>query len=140
MNVFHRPVMAEEILGYLLASPRRVITDCTLGDGGHTLRVLQETKTTFVVGMDIDEEAVETARNRLGSAFAGRFVAVKGDYRQLRSVLAELGIPRVDAALFDLGVSSRQVDVAERGFSYRGQGPLDMRMDQRATRRPGMSL
>ncbi len=136
MSVFHQPVMVDEILGYLLAIPRRVIADCTLGDGGHTLKILQETKTTFVVGMDIDEEALEAARARL-SSFAGRFVAVKGDYRQLKSVLAGLGVPRIDAALFDLGVSSRQVDVVERGFSYWGQGPLDMRMDQRSKKTAG---
>lgn len=129
-ETFHQPVMVPEVLKHLLSRPRRVIVDCTLGDGGHTAAILERTAETFVVGMDVDAEALKVARGRLGRAHPGRFVAVKGDYRELPTVLAKLGIPAVDGALFDLGVSSRQLDTPERGFSYWGEGPLDMRMDR----------
>jgi len=127
---FHEPVMAHEVAGYLTSRPRRVIADCTVGDGGHSWEVLSRTKDAFVVGMDVDSEAVAVAGSRLSSVFPGRFVVVEGDYRELPAVLAELGIPALGGALFDLGVSSRQLDNPERGFSYRGEGPLDMRMDR----------
>jgi 16S rRNA (cytosine1402-N4)-methyltransferase len=127
---FHEPVMVEEVMKYLLARPRKVIADCTLGDGGHTKVVLSRTSGTFVVGMDVDSEALMVAGQRLRESYPGRFVAVKGDYRELPTVLAKLGIPAIDGALFDLGVSSRQLDTLERGFSYWGEGPLDMRMNQ----------
>ena len=127
---FHEPVMVSEVMKHLLSRPRKVVADCTLGDGGHAEAVLQGTADTFVVGLDVDSQALEVARARLGRSHPGRFVAVKGDYRELPTVLARLGIPALDGALFDLGVSSRQLDTPERGFSYWGEGPLDMRMDQ----------
>lgn len=127
---YHEPVMVSEILRYFTSRPRRVVADCTLGDGGHAEAVLRATTETFVVGMDVDSDALEVARARLGQSFPGRFAAVKGDYRELPTVLAKLGIPAIDGALFDLGVSSRQLDTPERGFSYWGEGPLDMRMDR----------
>ncbi len=127
---FHQPVMVSEVMKHLLARPRSVIADCTLGDGGHAAAVLERAAETFVVGMDVDTDALEVARRRLGQAHPGRFVAVRGDYRELPTVLAKLGIPAIDGALYDLGVSSRQLDAPERGFSYWGEGPLDMRMDR----------
>ena len=127
---FHEPVMVSEVMKHLLGRPRKVVADCTLGDGGHAEAVLRGTAETFVVGMDVDSQALEVARARLGQLHPGRFVAVKGDYRELPTVLAKLGIPAIDGALFDLGVSSRQLDTPERGYSYWGEGPLDMRMNQ----------
>ncbi len=127
---FHEPVLVSEVLTHLLARPRKVIADCTLGDGGHSMAVLERTTETFVVGIDVDSEAVAVAGKRLRESHPGRFVARKGDYRELPTVLANLGIPAIDGALFDLGVSSRQLDTPERGFSYWGEGPLDMRMNQ----------
>lgn len=127
---FHEPVMVSEVLQHLSARPRSVVADCTLGDGGHSEAVLSSTKETFVVGMDVDSEALAVADVRMRESHPGRFVAVKGDYRELPTVLAKLGIPAIDGALFDLGVSSRQLDTLERGFSYWGEGPLDMRMNQ----------
>lgn len=127
---FHQPVMVSEIASHLISGPRRVIVDCTVGDGGHSFEFLSRSRDVFVVGTDVDSEAVEVARSRLGAAFPGRFVVVKGDYRELPAVLAKLGIPAIDGALFDLGVSSRQLDEPARGFSYWGEGPLDMRMNR----------
>jgi 16S rRNA (cytosine1402-N4)-methyltransferase len=130
MIEFHEPVMVSEVMRHLLSRPREVVVDCTVGDGGHSLEVLSRTKGTFVVGVDVDSEAVAVSRMRLGESFPGRFVVTKGDYRELPTVLAKLGIPAIDGALYDLGVSSRQLDAPERGFSYWGEGPLDMRMDR----------
>jgi len=129
-QVIHEPVMVKEVLSHFLARPRRVVVDCTLGDGGHAEAILRSTAETFLVGIDVDSEALEVARARLGRLFPGRFIAQRGDYRELPTVLAKLGIPAIDGALFDLGVSSRQLDTPERGFSYWGEGPLDMRMNQ----------
>lgn len=129
MSRFHEPVMVSQVMEYLLSRPREVVVDCTVGDGGHSSGILRRDKGVFVAGIDVDREAVATARARLGESYPGRFVVDKGDYRDLPAVLSRLGIPRIDGALYDLGVSSRQLDTPERGFSYRGEGPLDMRMD-----------
>ncbi len=129
MSDLHVPVMAREVLTFFLQSPRTVVVDCTLGEGGHSHLILSEMKEVYVLGIDVDEEALFWARNRL-SRFRGRFSGIKGDYRKLGEVLAKAGVPRIDGALFDLGVSSRHLDLAERGFSFRETGPLDMRMDR----------
>ncbi|HHY75214.1 MAG TPA: 16S rRNA (cytosine(1402)-N(4))-methyltransferase RsmH [Firmicutes bacterium] len=126
---FHRPVMAPETIGCLLQVRPSIHLDCTLGDGGHALEILRRSPETFVIGFDVDREALSVAEERLSREFKGRFLALKADYRRLPEVLAEIGIPMVDTVLYDLGVSSRQLDTPERGFSYWGDGPLDMRMD-----------
>ncbi|HHX27765.1 MAG: 16S rRNA (cytosine(1402)-N(4))-methyltransferase RsmH [Bacillota bacterium] len=129
---FHRPVMVFETMSYLLPDSPSIHLDCTLGDGGHALEVLRRSRETFVLGFDVDSEALSVAGERLANEFGGRFLAVKADYRRLPEALAEIGVPRVDTILYDLGVSSRQLDTPERGFSYWGEGPLDMRMDPEA--------
>jgi 16S rRNA (cytosine1402-N4)-methyltransferase len=126
---FHRPVMVLETMSHLLQDRPSIHLDCTLGDGGHALEVLRRSPETFVIGFDVDGEALSVAKERLDREFGGRFLALKADYRRLPEVLAGLGVPRVDTVLYDLGVSSRQLDSPERGFSYWGDGPLDMRMD-----------
>lgn len=129
MEGFHQPVMVEETMSYLLQDRPSIHIDCTLGDGGHALEALRRSPKTFVIGFDVDGEAISVAEKRLEPEFGGRFLALKADYRRLPEVLATLGVPRVDTILYDLGVSSRQLDSPERGFSYWGDGPLDMRMD-----------
>ncbi len=129
-QVLHEPVMVTEVMSHLLAREREVIVDCTAGDGGHSRAVLQRTGGTFVVAIDVDSEAVATAKERLRRSSPGRALVLKGDYRELSKTLAVLGVPRVDGALLDLGVSSRQMDTAERGFTYWGKAPLDMRMNR----------
>jgi len=130
MTSYHEPVMVSEVMSYLLGSRREILVDCTAGDGGHTLQVLKRTRDTYVLALDVDKDAVSTVERRLGREYSGRFRVQKGDYRELGQVLGKVGIPRVDGCLFDLGVSSRQVDTLERGFTYWGNAPLDMRMNQ----------
>ncbi|HHY16769.1 MAG TPA: 16S rRNA (cytosine(1402)-N(4))-methyltransferase RsmH [Firmicutes bacterium] len=133
----HEPVMVEEVLFYILERTRNVVVDCTLGDGGHSWEILSRSPGAFVLGIDVDDEALAVSDKRLGSKFRGRVKVAKGDYRELPCVLARLGVPRISGVLFDLGVSSRQIDKAERGFSYWGKAPLDMRMNPAAPRTAG---
>ena len=124
----HEPVLADEVVSLLNVEPGGVFVDCTLGLGGHTRRMLAA-GAARVIGIDRDRQALEAAREGLAAA-RDRVEFVHDDYRQLVSVLAALGISGVQGVLADLGVSSMQLDEAARGFSFRQQGPLDMRMDQ----------
>lgn len=126
---YHEPVMVSEVVSFVLEVQRNVVFDCTVGDGGHSLEILRNSPYTFVFGIDVDNEAVLTAQSRIDEEFCGRFKAFKWDYRQLERLLSKLSVSRISAALFDLGVSSRQLDRYERGFSYRTDAPLDMRMN-----------
>lgn len=119
--------MPDETAALLNINPRGVYLDCTLGGGGHAEAILDRLAGGRLVGIDRDAEAIAAAGARL--AGRGGFTAVKGNFHDARAVLGALGIVRIDGALMDLGVSSRQLDTAGRGFSYRLDGPLDMRMD-----------
>ncbi|MGO8876304.1 MAG: 16S rRNA (cytosine(1402)-N(4))-methyltransferase RsmH [Acidimicrobiales bacterium] len=125
----HLPVMVGEVVELLTATPGGVILDATVGGGGHAAAVLAASSTHRLVGLDRDPEAVAAARAML-SPFGARAVVVHARFDRLAEVLAEIasGEP-VSGGLFDLGVSSRQFDEAGRGFSYRFDAPLDMRMD-----------
>ncbi|MEX2271709.1 MAG: 16S rRNA (cytosine(1402)-N(4))-methyltransferase RsmH [Vicinamibacterales bacterium] len=123
----HAPVLTSETVAFLNPSRGGTFVDCTIGLGGHTAALL-EAGATRVIGLDRDPRAIELARERL-SAWGDRVVLVHADYRGLSKVLADHGVGPIDGALADLGVSSMQLDEAERGFSFRGDGPLDMRMD-----------
>ncbi len=118
-----------ELLGPALQGPDPVYVDGTLGMGGHAEGVLAAFPRTRLVGIDRDQEALALAGERL-AAYADRITLVHAVYDEFAQVVDALGIPSVDAALFDLGVSSLQLDEAERGFAYRVDAPLDMRMDQ----------
>ena len=124
----HEPVMVAETIGLLAPSRGGLFVDCTVGLGGHT-RALLEAGASKVLGLDRDPEALRVARTRL-EAFGDRVELVHGDYRQLGQVLDDRGVAGVDGALADLGVSSMQLDAEGRGFSFRRDEPLDMRMDQ----------
>ncbi|CAN5439552.1 16S rRNA (cytosine(1402)-N(4))-methyltransferase RsmH [soil metagenome] len=131
----HTPVLLERVVDLIapaLTSPGAIFVDGTLGMGGHTERMLRCCPQARAIGIDRDAQALELASERL-SAFGGRFTGVHGVYDELPDILADLGIPRAHAVLFDLGVSSLQLDEAERGFAYRIDAPLDMRMDQQQT-------
>ena len=118
--------MLAEALGFL--APRRgVIVDCTLGLGGHAEAILGESSEVRLVGIDRDPEALARAASRL-SRFSDRLRLVEGGFERLEDHLRGLGIDRVTGVLADLGVSSMQLDTASRGFSFRLEGPLDMRM------------
>jgi 16S rRNA (cytosine1402-N4)-methyltransferase len=124
----HEPVMVRETLALLDPSRGGLFVDATVGLGGHS-RALLEGGASRVLGLDRDPEALRIAAETL-AAFAGRVELVHADYRDLGRVLDERGIDRVQGALGDLGVSSMQLDAEGRGFSFRRDEPLDMRMDR----------
>ncbi|MFC1734591.1 16S rRNA (cytosine(1402)-N(4))-methyltransferase RsmH [Candidatus Hydrogenedentota bacterium] len=127
---YHREVLADEVIRYL--APRRggVYVDCTAGGGGHSSEILKAVDgDATLIGLDRDPEAIAESGRRL-SAYERVFL-VNTSFLRLRDVLCEHDISHVDGILMDLGVSSHQMDEAERGFSFQKEGPLDMRMDQR---------
>lgn len=129
-EIRHHPVLLEEVLETLDCRPGRVYADGTVGAGGHSRGVLERSSPTGrLIGLDWDEEALERARKTL-SPFPGRFELRRANYRDFRSVLESLSISGVDGVLLDLGVSSEQLESRERGFSFRWDAPLDMRMSQ----------
>jgi 16S rRNA (cytosine1402-N4)-methyltransferase len=126
----HRSVLAHEVVELLLPALEHggVCVDCTLGRGGHAASILAAAPQAELVGIDRDAAAVAASEAYL-EPFAGRFRLVRDDFSNLSSVLERLGVTPVRGVLLDLGVSSPQLDEAERGFSFRNPGPLDMRMD-----------
>jgi 16S rRNA (cytosine1402-N4)-methyltransferase len=129
----HVPVLLDRVVALVapaLERPGSVFVDATLGLGGHTEAVLDRCPEARVVGVDRDQHALELAGARL-APFAGRTTLVHAVYDEIPDVLTELGIESVEGILFDLGVSSMQLDVRERGFAYAEDAPLDMRMDDR---------
>lgn len=124
----HEPVLVSEVVTLLAPRPDGIYVDCTVGFGGHTSALL-EAGAGRVIGVDRDAEALAQTRARLASA-ADRLDLVHADYRDLPAILRERGIGAIDGAVVDLGVSSGQLDAPARGFTFRQNGPLDMRMDQ----------
>jgi 16S rRNA (cytosine1402-N4)-methyltransferase len=127
----HVPVLLDRVVALLapaLETEGAVLVDCTLGLGGHSEAVLDRIGTARVVGIDRDPQALAMATERL-APYGDRFTGVHAVYDELPEVLGELRLASVDAVLFDLGVSSMQLDVRERGFAYAEDAPLDMRMD-----------
>jgi 16S rRNA (cytosine1402-N4)-methyltransferase len=131
VDATHTPVLAEEVLGLLtpaLLAPGAVVVDATVGLGGHAESLLRALPRVRLVALDRDPEALAHSRERLRPA-GGRVELVHAVYDELPDVLAALGLPAVQGVLFDLGVSSLQLDRDERGFAYSRDAPLDMRMD-----------
>lgn len=128
MEFYHESILAAAILEAFQPVAGKQIFDGTLGGGGHTELLLQHE--AHVIGCDQDAAALEHASARL-AAYGDAFLPVRGNFRDLDVLLADHGISRVDGILLDLGVSSRQLDDPDRGFSFREDGPLDMRMDRR---------
>ena len=124
----HTPVMVDEVDAHLEPSRGGVFVDCTIALGGHTRRIL-DAGATRVIGIDRDPDALALAREAL-RAYGDRVSLVHNDYRNLVEVLDACGIDVVDGVLADLGVSSMQLDSPDRGFSFRRDEPLDMRMDR----------
>jgi len=129
-NHEHLPVMRSEVLFWLRPQSGGIYVDCTVGYCGHAFEVLHASQPSGVVlGIDRDSHAISICQERL-RAFGNRLVLVKAHFMDVKSILAERGISQVQGMLFDLGVSSPQLDQPSRGFSFRFDGPLDMRMDQ----------
>jgi len=127
----HEPVLVRESLAFLQPSPGKLFIDATLGGGGHASSLLAAGAN--VLGLDQDEAAIAEAGKRL-AGHEDHFVALRMNFRGIGGVLEETGVGRVDGIIADLGVSSHQLDTAERGFSFQQDGPLDMRMDPRGRR------
>lgn len=141
MEFSHTPVLLDEVLENLEIKPNGVYVDCTLGGAGHSSKILEKLETGLLVGFDKDQEAIDASTKKL-SKICKVFskdnfkknnekscLIIKDDFKNSPSVLTELGITTVDGILIDLGVSSHQLDTAERGFSFKKDAPLDMRMD-----------
>ena len=124
----HRPVLLEETLKFLAPERGGLFVDCTVGLGGHSEAILKSSDDTRVVGMDLDPAALEYAQQRLAT-FGERFRAVQANFRTIAAVLQQVSEREPSGILVDLGVSSLQFDSPERGFSFRFDAPLDMRMD-----------
>ena len=128
----HVPIMVSEVLTLLEPARGGIFVDGTLGGGGHAEAVLSAMpESGRLFGIDRDDEALRAAGARL-ARFGDRFTAIKGNFFDMKSLLKDRGIFKVDGILLDLGVSSHQLDARERGFSYKAEAPLDMRMDQSA--------
>ena len=125
----HVPVMPREVIEGLAIKPDGIYLDCTLGGGGHSELILKKLTTGRLIAIDKDEEALAFAKQRLAE-HADKVTFVHSDFKRADEVLDELNIDNIDGVLMDLGVSSYQLDAAERGFSYRFDAPLDMRMDK----------
>ncbi len=131
MEVKHIPVMLQEVMTLLRCEPGRIYVDATLGSGGHAEEILKRTEPDGrVIGIEWDGRAIEEATRRLQS-FGRRVIVFRENYCHLPEILQSAGIDWVDGILLDLGLSSLQLEEKERGFSFRDEGPLDMRMDQR---------
>lgn len=131
---YHAPIMVAEVLALLAPERGGVFVDGTLGGGGHAEAILRALPIDGrLYGIDRDADAIQAASERL-KPFGERFTAIRGNFFDMKSLLSEQGVAGADGILLDLGVSSHQLDEAERGFSYKLDAPLDMRMDQNATR------
>lgn len=132
MEVKHRPVMLKEILEYLDLKPGNVIVDCTIGLGGHSEEILKKISPGGrLIGIDRDSESLALTEQRL-KKINDCYKLVWDDFRNLNKIMSDLEIEEVDGIIFDLGVSSYQLENPERGFSIKSDGPLDMRMDRKS--------
>ena len=130
MSVTHIPVLREEVLTYLNPKSGGLYVDATIGLGGHSLSVLQKSAPTGkLIGIDQDALALSKCQKRM-KIFKDRLSLIHGNFSDLQDLIEIQGVSKVDGVVFDLGVSSFQLDTPERGFSFQHNGPLDMRMNQ----------
>jgi 16S rRNA (cytosine1402-N4)-methyltransferase len=128
---WHLPVMADQVCNFWLSDPSGVYVDATFGDGGHTLALAQHLNTgARLIGLDRDLVALKRAKMRLAALDGIQFDTLHAPAARVADAIGGVGCEKVDGVLLDLGVSSRQLDDPQLGFSYRGDGPLDMRMDR----------
>ena len=126
----HKPVLFDEVIESLRIKPNGIYVDGTTGGAGHSSGIAENLKDGRLISFDRDADAIAVATERLAK-FGDRSTVVHSNYSEMKSVLLSMGIERIDGFLLDLGVSSYQLDCAERGFSYMADAPLDMRMDRR---------
>ena len=132
MDFHHVSVLLEESVSSLVTDPAGIYVDCTLGGSGHATQIVSQLNSLGrFIGIDQDPAAIETGKARLANASC-QIDIVQDNFQNLERVLNDLGISKVNGILFDLGVSSHQLDIAERGFSYMQDAPLDMRMNPTA--------
>ena len=130
MNIEHKPVLLNEIIEYLNLKENKLIIDCTIGEGGHAKKILESLGPSgILLGIDQDQDALVAARERL-APFGKRVDLIWGNFANLEKILREKEMGKVGGILFDLGVSSLQLNRKERGFSFLREGPLDMRMNK----------
>ena len=127
MDFRHISVLPREVISALQIKPSGIYVDGTLGGGGHSELICRELTTGRLIGIDRDENAINAASSKIG---AKNFTAFRGNFHEMPAIMDKLGTKSVDGILLDLGVSSHQIDTPERGFSFRNDGPLDMRMDK----------
>ena len=134
MEFSHTSVLLEETIEALNIKPDGIYVDGTLGGGGHSYEICKRLSDNGrLIGIDQDAAAISAAGERLGE-FKNKVTIIRSNYCEMKEKLAGMGVTTVDGILLDLGVSSYQLDTADRGFTYRDDAPLDMRMDQRQTR------
>ncbi|MDF2675817.1 MAG: putative S-adenosylmethionine-dependent methyltransferase involved in cell envelope biosis [Bacillota bacterium] len=131
MDYKHKSVLLNESIEGLNIRPDGIYVDATLGGGGHTYEILKKVTLGKVIGIDQDDYAINRASEKLKEF--SNFIPVKSNFYNIKNVLENLNIEKIDGILFDLGVSSFQLDIPERGFSYNNDMPLDMRMDKNQT-------
>lgn len=131
MGFEHIPVLLDECIEGLAIKPDGIYVDCTAGGGGHSFAIASRLTTGRLISIDRDEEAIAACTKRLESV-KDRVTVVKATFSQVGDILKQMGIDGVDGILMDLGVSSHQIDTPERGFSFRSDAKLDMRMDRQA--------
>jgi 16S rRNA (cytosine1402-N4)-methyltransferase len=125
---YHKPVLVQKVLEYLITKKDGVYVDATLGGGGHSGKILEILLPTGVlIGIDADEDAINFSKKRFGD----KVCFIHGNFSHLSQLLSDIHISKVDGILFDLGISSYQIDVPEKGFSFRNEGYLDLRFDKR---------
>ena len=130
MNIEHTPVLLNEVIEYLNLKENKLIIDCTIGEGGHAKKILESLGPSgILLGIDQDQDALVAARERL-APFGKRVDLIWGNFINLEKILREKKMGKVGGILFDLGVSSLQLNRKERGFSFLREGPLDMRMNK----------
>jgi len=131
MDYKHTSVLLNEAIDGLNIKSDGIYVDATLGGGGHTQEILKRATAGKVIGIDQDEYAIERATEKLKEY--NNFIPVRNNFSNIKAILNELNIEKIDGIVFDLGVSSFQLDIPERGFSYNYDMPLDMRMDNSQT-------
>jgi 16S rRNA (cytosine1402-N4)-methyltransferase len=130
MTFDHQSVLLEEVIQGLIVKPEGIYVDGTLGGGGHSYEICQRLTTGRLIGIDKDQFAIEAATEKLGM-FGDKVTILRNNFSNIKKILWELELSHVDGIILDLGVSSHQLDNSRRGFSYRMDAPLDMRMDRR---------